>query len=591
MNTGGERMIQELLNFFKQYDSDQLVADVYEPGPGLYLRINEDQTIDTLLIDKDTVKGDLFEWFAQVEYKSKLLTMNKSQDPKKKIHSNNYYSVFAKNDILPLPSIESYNSILAEWEESIQRYFQTFLKPKKENILDSYMLPPINEKKVEQHQKYMLENWNSIEKLISKQELSKNTYVKIFFSASLADYHIEYQRYVLPKIFNKNDFNIQIDEKILGLSNYNMGMNAKKPYLELMSTSFRVPFRTSLDDAMIIKNIFEWLNNQRDADKENRNINTVYIPNDFTFKTQSNKADRGMYVYFHRGQQEPEIKDFEFLPTRPSENFDFTIKNYLEVEEGIDQNFNDRILLEKEVNHSWFNGQLITSYYADSGDLPKIKTGVVSKNLVNLIITSRESVLSFFRKGNERPLKDSIEKIGLQLIQEQISLSSGLYLGKVRKAYNLWLSFLEYFNKGGNGEMADRIYDLREGLKEKLAADEMPICQTEEEFYFIAGQLTYYLLSQSASHRKDHSALEPFLRVKKGEMLKGKLQIVYVAYGHAIYFNHKAFKRALAMVMGYKVESDVKKYMDIYLAGVLSDNVLYMSKEKEKKDEQEGIVL
>ncbi|NLL71168.1 MAG: hypothetical protein GX238_08570 [Epulopiscium sp.] len=577
-------MIPELLHIFKQWDSNQLVADIYQPGPGFYLRIDptQDKKMEILLIDKDTMQGDLFQWFSQAEYYSKLLTMNKPQDPKKKIHSNNYLSVFAKNDILPLAKTENYPQVKSEWEESLQRFFQVFQSPKKESNLASYSLPPIDLEKVLQHQQYLLEHWEEIQLEIDKQDLPKNTYIKIFFLAPLDLYYQEYQRYVLPRIFNKNDYNIQINDKIFGLSNYNMGLNAKKPYLESMTTAFRVPFRTSIDDALVTKNIFEWLANQRND--KNKNINTIYLPLNFTFHTSPNEQEKGLYLYFQRGQ-ETLIKDFEFLSTSPKEDFEFTIYNYLGMREELDESyFNERLHLENEVNQHWYNRQLIRSYYADtSSDLPKIRNGEVSKNLINLIIISREAMLSFFRKGNEKPLKDNIVKLGLEIVQEQIRLSSGMSLWKARKAYNLWLSFLVYFNKGGSERMADRIQDLRKTLINKIDGVETPYCESEEEFYFGAGQLTYYLLNQSASHRKNHSALEPFLRVKKGDMLKDKILLTYEAYGHAIHLNNKAFNRLMSMVMGYETESFFQTYVDIFLAGVMSDNLLYREKEKEEE--------
>ncbi|NMB08631.1 MAG: hypothetical protein GX981_09640 [Tissierellia bacterium] len=579
-------MIPELLHLFKQHNSTQLVADIYKPGPGLYLQIHLEQgdQINTLFIDKDTTKGDLYHWFAQAEYSSKLLTMNKAQDPKKKIHSNNYLSIFAKNDILPLPGKPDYDQLKVNWIESIKRFFQVFLNPKKESILKTYQLPPIDEDQVLKNQQYLLDHWDQIEKLIAEYNLPQNTYVKIFFVAPLEVYYQEYQRYVLPKIFNKNDYNIQMNEEIFGLSNYNMGLNTKKPYLESLTTAFRVPFRTSLDDALVLKDIFEWLSNQRN--EEDKNINTVYLPLNFQFQTSTNQLDKGMYIYFQRGK-ETIVKDFEFLSSKPQENFEFEIYNYLNLKDEQDFTFIDnRLVLEKEINQYWYNKQLIGSYYAENKELPKIKLGVVSKNLINLIIISRDAMLSFFRKGNEEPLKNIIQKIGLELIQEQIRLTSGLYLWKAQKAYNLWLSFLSYYKKEGSGVMADKLQQLVQGLENKIDGIDMPYCECEEEFYFLAGQLTYYLLSQSVSHRKSHSLLEPFLRVKKGSMLKEKIIQVYETYGHAIHFNNKAFKRLLSMVMGYDVKSNLNAYIDIFLAGVMCDNILYRKKEQEEEKKQ-----
>ena len=38
----------------------------------------------------------------------------------------------------------------------------------------------------------------------------------------------EEQRYLMTKIFNKNDYNLEVDNLIFGLPNDNLGLNSKK---------------------------------------------------------------------------------------------------------------------------------------------------------------------------------------------------------------------------------------------------------------------------------------------------------------------------------------------------------------------------
>lgn len=73
-------------------------------------------------------------------------------------------------------------------------------------------------------------NW--IKGHIFKQEeldisLSGKNYLKIFFEECEERYIQEEQRYLITKIFNKNDYNQEVDGKIWGLPNDNLGMNQK----------------------------------------------------------------------------------------------------------------------------------------------------------------------------------------------------------------------------------------------------------------------------------------------------------------------------------------------------------------------------
>ena len=61
--------------------------------------------------------------------------------------------------------------------------------------------------------------------------MSKKDYLKIFFETEHKNVQREERRYLLPNIYNNNDYNVQIKDTVLGLPDNNLGMNAKKPYL------------------------------------------------------------------------------------------------------------------------------------------------------------------------------------------------------------------------------------------------------------------------------------------------------------------------------------------------------------------------
>ena len=99
-----EKVVNDLLALFKKAykeKGDKIVFDYYKPKEGLYIRINKDGSRDYLVIQSDTFEDELYTWFKIRDYYSILLEMNKSIDPKKKIHSNNYYTIFLKKDIFP----------------------------------------------------------------------------------------------------------------------------------------------------------------------------------------------------------------------------------------------------------------------------------------------------------------------------------------------------------------------------------------------------------------------------------------------------------------------------------------------------------
>ncbi len=73
---------------------------------------------------------------------------------------------------------------------------------------------------------------------------------------------MENEAYILPRLFNVNDFNQIIDGEIVGLPANDVSMNSKKPYQELKSMKTKAPTRVSVEEAMYIKDLYKWLQAQ-----------------------------------------------------------------------------------------------------------------------------------------------------------------------------------------------------------------------------------------------------------------------------------------------------------------------------------------
>ncbi len=123
-----------------------------------------------------------------------------------------------------------------------------------------------------------IEDWilTHIEEL-RKQYLGKD-YLKIFFRYGSEEaewndaYRREGERYLIPNIYNSNDSNVSIQGRIYGLPNNNMGLNAKKPYLDNKTRKTAAPYLISSEEVLLQKKFFDFLMNQAAAGKVN-----VYI--------------------------------------------------------------------------------------------------------------------------------------------------------------------------------------------------------------------------------------------------------------------------------------------------------------------------
>jgi CRISPR-associated protein Csh1 len=588
---GGEkRLINDLVQLFKSaYErlGDNIILDSYHPKPGLYMKIDKNGKPQKLVIGKERPEGnpDLYKWFRDRDYYSILVDMNKPVDPKKKIHSNNYLTLFIKKDIFPGVGENSLDK--STFEERVKQYFDILAQPEEKNgdkkvkELMEYVPGQTDLTEIESNRDYILDQLDFLIEEIKVEDFEG--YVSLFFDEDISIYKYVCRKYLVSRIFNKNTFNEKFGSKIMGLSNYNMGSNDKKPYLELKTTKYKVPYRVTVEDAIMTKKFFDWLGYQEERE--------LLIPYDFNFegKLESIRNIKVLnncyYLYFAKGK-EITIEDFEYLPHYRSK-IDFQILNVLQVgkTEGNVVRLEDdiyprtRIELEGYTDRYFFNGRLTGGYFQE----PKIKTGVFSKNLQNLLLISRKAFHSFFRKAIDEDLYSIIDKVSMAIVKEHLRNGEAY---KAAWAYNLRIGFLDYYSIKGGEKMGDRLKGLMERLDNKISSKETVFCENDEEFYFTAGQLAYFILSKSEAKKKNFDMAEPFLRAKGSSEIKKQLNYMFDRYKHAIRLYDTSFKNAMSMIRAYDTEGSYKEYEDTFIAGLMARNMFYKSSENETEKEE-----
>ncbi len=272
-------MIYDILEVFKKkYENkgDKLILDNYVLKDGLYVKVNEDASLEYFIKSSKKVKYDgksqaehyfkningsnetlQLDWFKQKDYFSNVIDTAKSYDaPKKTIHNNNYLSLFMK--------IESFLEVEFSYLRN-KLYkkvfsFKDFDSKNEKKILENFC----NTIKKLDRKKDIIKKMRHIEKLLPQiQEIAKEhspkEYIRIFFDKDDEIYKRESAIYLALKIYNDNKYSINVDEVVHGLSNYNMGLNSKKPYLEQKTKKLSTPFMLTSDVAMQVKFFFDWL--------------------------------------------------------------------------------------------------------------------------------------------------------------------------------------------------------------------------------------------------------------------------------------------------------------------------------------------
>ena len=579
-------MILDLLEVYRNNaDGDRLVIDNYQLKEGLYFKLyGSQQEPEVLKIEKKMAYSDeRWEFLRTADFYSQLVDMNKPVDPKKQIHSNNMYAVAFK-----AAGLTGGAKAVATFRDSVVRYYQTLRSPKKEDaaMLAEYLLPPLDIQVLESNQDYVLSLTDYLQQQIAEHNLKDTTYVKLYFAVPLSEYIRESKRYLIPKIFNKNDYNVTMEGTTYGLSNSNMGMNAKKPFLEHKTTAFRVPFRVSVDDALATRNMFSWLNGQQD--ETGKPITDGYLPigssRVFALVKTSEKRQDAHYLHLAKGMQ-PVIDEYDFLPGLTKEIMPvFNLENFLRLENFEPANIHNRAELEAVVDDLFFNKNLIRNYFNPA---PK-PSDWLSAFQVNLLLRYREALRNYFRKGEHKDFAACVDRLSQSMLKEMLHRESYSRLEdtKVAKALNLRLSLLKYFNIKEKADMGDQLRSLAEGLKAKLITDKtdsLVTCESDQEFYYYAGQLVRYLVSQSQAQNPAYAIIDHITDARDVNKFKEEIQRLVKKYTHALQFENIRSNKLLAAVMGYGCATDKVTGFDLFLAGVASPNMIYFSEKREGK--------
>lgn len=580
-------MLRDIIEKFSNIKNlDNKIMDTYIPADGTYVIIKQNNNGELKEFSKVDIKLDKktrdidrtienIELLIKLDYNSKLIDMNKPIDGKKIIHSNNYLSFFVKKDSLALDDegkrkltneiIENYYNIL---ENPMIKYEK---KTKSKEIYEELekRLGKVDIEKLSKIRSWVSENIYDLD-----VDLSKKDYLKIFFLYDEKDFEVENERYLLPNIFNSNEFNVKISNNIWGVPNNNMGLNSKKPYLENKTRKIRVPILMNREEILLQKKIFDYLYNLACM-----GFNNIYVDDSVHYKRSNESVDRdfnGIYLRIKKGK-ELEILDFEIISAY-KENLDkpFNFENILgesydilgkntEIEYGVKRKRGD---IHKLIDEIIFSKYLINSYYVE-------KVSIKDKVLEQSVLLSRDKLFQWFYKGNAVGVGTILQQVSTLIIKSSINKN---YLIKAMNQFNLKYSLKNYFFEEEEN-MADIIKDVKDKLRRKISEKATNSIESDREYFFAVGQLTSYFISKSKGKSKPMSLVNPIISSKTDEKIKLKLSLLFKKYNYDINLDSDLrFKNLYSMILAYKPEGKIEN--DLIIAGYLNSNLIYEKKEQ-----------
>ena len=575
-------MIDEALEVFKKiYDKEEekLVVNKHIPKDGTYILVNikSGKIIEKLNIsyDKKAKKVDgefnqYYSYFKAFDYYSNLVDMNKPMDPKKTIHSNQIYSFFIKKDSirenkLTKAIIEGYKKNLLNPEE---KYNSKEAKELYKNIAEK--LPKIEKDIVEDIFLWIEDNVN--ENLLDND--NKKDYLKIFFveedlDKSLELFKNEHKRYIIPNIFNSNDYNKKIGETIYGLSNNNMGLNAKKAFLENKTRRVSIPYLVNTDEILLQYAFYNYLL----PEVKQGNYFIYFSENEIIPRTYKEGCPNGAkYLLNASYSKDVDIKNFNVISKNSSEEININFKEILhqkkkdtdEIEYG---NLN-REKMMNNINKILFYNSLLGNFLLNDGDLD-IKDIEVKK----LLMKYRNSFYKWFYLNDEAEVKKNIRKIYLDAVM--VAIGNGHFF-KASQQLDFGFCLEKYFY--GKSELMEEIMNVKEVFLNHTLSEEEWEFSNDEEYFFAVGQILAYINYMRNSKAKSLNFIKQLTFVKNIDVLKEKIKKMVISYSHIFETKNKKINRTISNISLYQPK-EIR--IDILLAGFTAD-IIFFKKREEK---------
>ena len=586
-------MLEACLEIFeRQPDIDKLILDTYAPAEGTYviMAYESGQFVqkEWIEVKKEKKSGEALltyrerEAISRPDYYCKLVDMNKPVDSKKVIQSNSYLGFVIKKESLT-------NGKLTK--EIITQYYNILRNPRikytKKQDLALYdaveeQIGPVNHENID-----IVEQWINENVFSFAEKVTGKDYLKIFFQMDHADYETEGKRYYVPNIYNKNDYNVKSADRVYGLPNNNMGLNAKKPYLDHKDRKCRLPIMENSDKVMCKKKFFDYLMNLASERRYN-----VYLPIDSEKRITACKDDEngipngftGYKLRLKKEKNEAAIIDADYvMDYRDLLDRSFYMQNLVEVLEKYLEDvkygeISKRDTVRKLVDEVFFSRYYLKNIYTEPKDMKGIKDSGIRKGL----LLYRDAYTEWLDKGNDAAnLIKVVKQSGDMLIHNAIEND---YMIKVMHQFNLKWSLLEYFQES-EGTMKNKLTTIRQELKRKMDADVLQDIESDEEYSYAAGQMLGYFIGLNKSSKKIFSLGNRYLALNKDAQLKEQLRQLFMRYDHDedMYKYKKRVGNLLAMILSYDVELAIDH--DLMLAGYVSNGVIFEKKQEEKADE------
>lgn len=603
-------MIKELTQFVK--DVPAMVRErAIEPKAGLHILIRFDADGNGMVVNSKRFErsGEIDPFISDCLNRLKYAWMinddtNKCLSKTKDIHSVSPFCLGFKRESWKggdFFEVNKQGKSKPSFSDRIEDYFSRCIEP------------PFNDDETVKQEGYQFKVFlkSNLESLLDQFDLSKlaqGEYIILYNQKALDSYQRFYASYLAEKLFNTSDFNIESGGEIFGTSNFHNGFNSKKPFLVHQTASFDITSRISAAEAKALSDFTSMAGKglfpnptplfidqpelTEDAIKiYHKEEDKKITHREIISELWKRKKDLGNYYLLYYSARA--VQDFDFVAKFNyllSEAVDdkqngWTIENVTEIKEKDKTNQKpiyltsvfdfERVVIRQLFNNALIKvdekkGEISMRYFGDMD--PKYYRPA----LYTLLLKYRKPVYDFIYKSMRASIgRNQFEDICLTGIMDDLKEDKEY---AIKSKLNIYFSLYQYFDNNKNSTIMPSKIEEHKALMAKVLDDASTHFTSDDAYAFGAGQLIYYLLSQSEAGDRTHAVLEPFLQKTNHSHFNEAIAAILLKYKHAIGFDFKRFNQLAAEVLDYTPEKGLQELRPFLLAGYFCPNVLYTKK-------------
>lgn len=454
--------------------------------------------------------------------------------------------------------------------------------------------------------KYINDNIDKIFTFVSKKELISSSHIKIFFYSSsgkiddsIENYKKEEFYYLSSSLINKGQVEI-IDGELKGSIPLGFNNNPSKPFLKPKHMNFNFVELYTIEEALDIKLAFDLMKVINDK-RSSKMFAFDNLDSEEQFKCDLDELininNKSLMLKLHF--KDKYVLEYDLRSCIP--NLENTVGNKIiecinyfsnNIFEKRKQNNNElsSIFTFREliafIMFTWenkINSYSDYSFYGPSKDIGSMTLENKCKFLFSKYKYTINEIL------NKRFLSEEDINFLKRMIDEYI------------KSYVFSMSYSKDFRRGLIELLNIKMNLLREDCEEIMFLNIMKKkiidfinnnidleIESDQEFYFLLGQMAYYLESQSRGDI-DFGVFKFYTNKKDVNLLKKYLIQRFERYSYRINLNNNRFKKIFNLLINYIPNQEITKFQEQFYMGICTDNIFYMKKENTNKNLVEDI--